>query len=132
MSAVATNTPARPAGVAYSLPLFLRGGISGITTSTASGTVRANLREQATHPAADRLAATSHALDGLTIAVQDETSAYYYAEANWGRKPPDRLRFVACGLRICRCPDRAAYRHHSGAQPVLEYMVKRVRKDWSL
>ncbi|MDR4472929.1 MAG: hypothetical protein MRJ92_09915 [Nitrospira sp.] len=36
--------------------------------------VQANVTEQTLHPAADRLAATSHALDGLTIAVQAEVT----------------------------------------------------------
>lgn len=134
VSAVATNipVPAR-AGVAYSLPYFYAGGVSGITRSPeVLGRVQANLREQTNHPSADRLAATSHALDGLTVAVQDETSAYHYAEAN----------LSASRLLLCDSLP-AAFEHadsHAdppidvilGAQPVLEYMVKRVRKDWSL
>lgn len=133
MSAVAINTPAPSrAGVAYSLPYFYGGGISGITTSPAVlERVSANVREQAIHPTPDRLAATSHVLDGLTIAVQDETSAYYYAEANLS---PHRL--ILCDS----LPAAFEYADSQveprvdvilGAQPVLEYMVKRVRKDWS-
>ncbi len=119
--------------MAYSLPYFYGGGISGVTTSSAVlERVRANVREQTIYPTPDRLAATSHALDGLTIAVQDDTSAYYYAEANLS---PDRL------IRCDSLPAAFEYADsHTepridvilGAQPVLEYMVKRVRKDWSL
>lgn len=93
--------------------------------------VQANVREQTLHPAADRLAATSHALDGLTIAVQGDTSAYYYAQAN----------VSADRLLVCDSLP-AAFEHADaqtepridvilGAQPVLEYMVKRVRRDWT-
>ncbi len=134
VSAVATNTPAPSrAGVAYSLPYFYGGGISGITTSAGvSERVRANIRDQAMHPAADRLAATSHALDGLTIAVQDETSAYYYAEANG-----DANRLIVCdslpaAFEYADAQTEPRIDIILGAQPVLEYMVKRVRKDWSL
>ena len=133
MSAVAINTPAPArAGVAYSLPYFYGGGISGITTSPAVlERVRANVREQAIHPTPDRLAATSHALDGLTIAVQDETSAYYYAEANLS---PHRLILCDSLPAAFEYADSQAEPRVDvilGAQPVLEYMVKRVRKDWS-
>lgn len=134
VSAVATNTPAPTrAGVAYSLPYFYGGGISGITTSSAVlERVRANVREQTIHPTPDRLAATSHALDGLTIAVQGDTSAYYYAEANLS---PDRL--ILCDSLPAAFEYADSHTEPPidvilGAQPVLEYMVKRVRKDWSL
>ena len=134
VSAVATNTPAPSrAGVAYSLPYFYGGGISGITMSSAViDRVQGNVREQALHPAADRLAATSHALDGMMVAVQGETSAYYYAEANLNAN-----RLLVCDS----LPAAFEYADSQaepridvilGAQPVLEYMVKRVRTDWAL
>jgi ABC-type amino acid transport substrate-binding protein len=133
VSAVATNTPAPArAGVAYSLPYFYGGGISGITTSSeVLHRVQANVREQARHPAADRLAATSHALDGLTVAVQAETSAYYYAEANLSA---DRLLVcdsLPAAFEYADAQTEPRIDVILGAQPVLEYMVKRVRKDWS-
>lgn len=84
------------------------------------------------HPSPDRLAATSHALDGLTIAVQDETSAYYYAEANLS---PRRLILCDSLPAAFEYADSQAEPRIDvilGAQPVLEYMVTRVRKDWSL
>lgn len=134
VSAVATDTPAPSrTGVAYSLPYFYGGGISGITRNSAViERVQANLREQTLHPAADRVAATSHALDGLTVAVQDETSAYYYAEAN----------LSANRLLICdSLPAAFEYANAQtgpridvilGAQPVLEHVVRRVHRDWAL
>ncbi len=134
VSAVATNTPVPTrAGVAYSLPYFYGGGISGIATSTTVlERVRANIREQEMHPAPDRLTAMSHALDGLTIAVQDETSAYYYAEANGGAN-----RLIVCdslpaAFEYADARTEPRIDIILGAQPVLEYMVRRVRKDWTL
>ena len=93
VSAVATNTPAPSrAGVAYSRPIFITGRYQrDHNEHERPGAVRENLQQQATHPAADRLAATSHALGWPTIAVQDETSACYYAEANWGAN-----RLIVC------------------------------------
>lgn len=132
VSAVATSTPAPArAGVAYSLPYFYGGGISGITTSSmVMDRVRANMRDQALHPARDRLAATSHALDGLTIAVQDETSAYYYAEANLSANPLILCDSLPAAFEYADSHAEPRIDVILGAQPVLEYMVKRVRKDW--
>ena len=134
VSAVATNTPAPTrAGVAYSLPYFYGGGISGITTSaTVLERVQANVREQTRHPAADRLAATSHALDGLTIAVQDETSAYYYADANLSANRVMVCDSLPAAFEYADAGTEPRIDVILGAQPVLQYMVTRVRKDWSL
>jgi ABC-type amino acid transport/signal transduction systems, periplasmic component/domain len=134
VSAVATNIPApNRAGVAYSIPYFYGGGSGGITRNReVLDRVQANLREQARRSYPDRLTATRHALDGLTIAVQDDTSAHHYAEAN----------LSANWLIVCdSLPAAFEYADSQadppidvilGAQPVLEYMVTRVRKDWSL
>ncbi|CAE6772760.1 MAG: transporter substrate-binding domain-containing protein [Nitrospira sp.] len=134
VSAVATNTPAPSrAGVAYSLPYFYGGGISGITRSSAViDRVQANVREQTLHPAADRLTATSHALDGLTIAVQGETSAYYYAEANLGANRLLVCDSLPAAFEYADAQTEPRIDVILGAQPVLEYMVKRVRRDWAL
>lgn len=134
VSAVAANTPApERAGVAYSIPYFYGGGSGGMARNReVLDRVRANLREQAAHPLPDRRAAAGHALKGLTIAVQEGTSAHHYAEANLSVN------------RLLVCDSFPAALEHAdsqaiplidvilGAQPVLEYMVTKVRKDWVL
>jgi ABC-type amino acid transport substrate-binding protein len=134
VSAVATNIPApERAGVAYSIPYFYGGGSSGITRSRAVlERVQANLREQAIDPSADRLAATSHALDGLTIAVQQETSAYHYAEVNLSASRLILCDSLPAAFEYADSQAEPAIDVILGAQPVLDYTIKRVRKDWSL
>lgn len=134
VSAVATNIPAPDrAGVAYSIPYFYGGGIGGLARHReVIERVQANLGDRAMSPYADRLAATSHALDGVTIAVQEGTSAYHYATANLGAS-----RLVVCDSLPAAFEYADSQAHPPidvilGAHPVLEYMVKRVRKDWSL
>lgn len=134
VSAVATNIPAPDrAGVAYSIPYFYDGGIGGIARNReVIDRVQANLRDQAIHPYADRLSGRSDALDGVTIAVQEDTSAHHYAEVNLSAS-----RLIVCDSLPAAFEYADSQAHPPidvilGAHPVLEYMVKRVRKDWSL
>lgn len=134
VSAVATNVPAPDrAGVAYSNPYFYDGGIGGIARHReVLDRVQANLRDQAIHTAPDRLAGTGPALDGMVIAVQEGTSAHHYATANLNTG-----RLLVCDSLPAAFEYADSQANPSidvilGAHPVLEYMVKRVRKDWSL
>ena len=134
VSAVAANVPSpQRAGVAYSLPYLYGGGTSGIARNReVLDRVRANLMQPTLRSAPAEAAFPTHALDGLTVAVQDETSAHHYAEANLRS-----ARLVVCDS----LPAAFEYADAGleppidvilGAQPVLEYMVHRVRKDWML
>jgi len=134
VSAVAANIPAPDrAGVAYSIPYFYGGGIGGIAkTRSVLERVQSNLKEQAIHPSPDRSTATKRALDGLAIAVQDDTSAHHYAVAHLSAS-----RLIICDSLPAAFEYADSQTHPPidvilGAHPVLEYMVKRVRKDWSL
>lgn len=134
VSAVAANIPAPDrAGVAYSIPYFYGGGSGGMARNhEVLDRVRTNLREQATHPHPDRLAVTRHALDGLTIAVQDGTSAYHYAEANLSANRLLVCDSLPAALEYADSQATPPIDVILGAKPVLEYMVTRVRKDWAL
>ena len=134
VSAVAANIPAPDrAGVAYSIPYFYGGGIGGIAKNReVFERVQSHLKEQSSHPSPDRSAAMRHVLDGLAIAVQDDTSAHHYAAANLSAS-----RLIVCDSLPAAFEYADSQAHPPidvilGAHPVLEYMVKRVRKDWSL
>ncbi len=134
VSAVATNIPAPDrAGVAYSIPYFYDGGIGGIARHReVLDRVQANLRDQAIPPYPDRLAATRHALDGVAIAVQDGTSAHHYAAANLSASRVIVCDSLPAAFEYADSQANPPIDVILGAQPVLEYMVTRVRKDWSL
>lgn len=134
VSAVAANTPSPTrAGFAYSIPYFYNGGISGIAPrANIVERVRANLRAQAATPAPDGLIANERALAGLTIAVQEGTAAHYYAEANLKTN-----RLVLCDSlpAAFEASDQSGGIPIDvilGGEPVLQFMVTRVRKDWRL
>lgn len=134
VSAVAANTPSPSrAGFAYSIPYFYNGGISGITArADMVERLRTNIRAQTERSAPDGVDANEQAFAGLTIAVQELTAAHLYAEAN----------LQSSHLVVCDSLP-AAFEHADaatdpaidvilGAEPVLEFMVTRVRKDWRL
>lgn len=131
VSAVVANTPAPSrAGVAYSIPYFYDGGIGGITKRRE---VVQQVRENMHPPAAtDPLPPARSALQGLTIAVQNDTAAHHYAIANLTAN-----RLIVCDSlpAAFEYADTAAVPPVDvilGAQPVLGYVVAHVRKDWSL
>lgn len=131
VSAVVANTPAPArAGVAYSVPYFYDGGISGVTKR---GEVRQQV-SQAMRAASSTLpfASAVSALHDLTIAVQNDTAAHHYAVANLTAN-----RLIVCDSlpAAFEYADAAADRPIDvilGAQPVLDHIVSHVRKDWSL
>ncbi|MCE9537466.1 MAG: transporter substrate-binding domain-containing protein [Nitrospirae bacterium] len=114
-------------GLAYSNPYFDAGGIGGITARPEVAELVAEYIRQSS----DRVAnarVMSGALAGLTVAVQEGTSAQFYAEAN--------LK----GITLVLCDSLpAAFESQDppidlilGKEPVLNYTVRRVRKDWQL
>lgn len=134
ISAVAANVPSRTqADFAYSIPYFYNGGISGITARTdIIERVRANLRAQVTAPPPDGLMANERALTGLTIAVQEWTAAHLYAEANLRTSRLMLCDSLPAAFEYADAATGPAIDVILGAEPVLEFMVGRVRKDWRL
>ena len=134
ISAVAANTPSPSrAGFAYSIPYFYNGGISGIAQRPEIvERVRANLRAQAEHPPPDGLVANEQALAGLTIAVQKLTTAHLYAEANLTASRLVLCDSLPAAFEFADAATDPAIDVILGAEPVLGFMVARVRKDWGL
>lgn len=134
VSTVAANTPSPSrAGFAYSIPYFYNGGISGITPrAEIVERVRANLRAQTEKPAPDGLIANERALAGLTIAVQELTAAHLYAEANLKTSRLVLCDSLPAAFEFADAATDPAIDVILGAEPVLEFMVMRVRKDWRL
>ncbi|MEK7235402.1 MAG: transporter substrate-binding domain-containing protein, partial [Nitrospirota bacterium] len=128
VSSISANVPAPGRiGLAYSNPYFDAGGIGGITARPdVAERIGANIR-RSSESAADGNTMTS-AFSGLTVAVQEGTSAQFYAEAN------------LTGISLVLCDSLpAAFESQNppidvilGKQPVLDYTVRRVRKDWQL
>ncbi len=126
VSAVNENAPApNRAGLAYSVPYFYDGGLVMITRQPD---LAARVRAQVP-PGAGRLvepAVMRRALAGLTVAVQEGTTAELYAVAN----------LKETRLLLCESLP-AAFESQSppvdvilSKQPLLAYSVNRVRKDW--
>jgi polar amino acid transport system substrate-binding protein len=126
VSAVGANIafPTR-AGLAYSTPYFDNGGVAGITRrQEVSEAVRAALRGQEDKP--DTLAAAAAALAGLTVGVQEGTSAHLFAESHLTRSS-----LVLCdSLPAAFESLEPAIDVILGKQPVLQFIATRVRKDW--
>ena len=128
VSSISANVPAPGRiGLAYSNPYFDAGGIGGITARPdVAERIGAYIRRSSAR-AADGNAITN-AFSGLTVAVQEGTSAQFYAEAN------------LTGIRLVLCDSLpAAFESQNppidlilGKQPVLDYTVRRVHKDWHL
>ena len=114
-------------GLAYSSPYFDAGGIGGITAQPEVAERVAEYIRRSSASTADANVMTN-AFSGLTVGVQEGTSAQFYAEAN--------LR----GIRLVLCDSLpAAFESQHppidlilGKEPVLNYTVRRVRKDWQL
>jgi polar amino acid transport system substrate-binding protein len=128
VSSISANVPAPGRiGLAYSNPYFDAGGIGGITTSPDIAERIGSAVRQSSPRAVDGNRITN-AFSGLTVAVQEGTSAQFYAEAN--------LK----GITLVRCDSLpAAFEFQNppidlilGKQPVLDYTVRRVHKDWHL
>ncbi len=132
ISAVAANVPSPTlAGFAYSIPYFYNGGIGGITPRTEIiERIRANLRGQTESPAREGLIA--HALAGLTIAVQELTAAHLYAEANLKMSRLVLCDSLPAAFEAAAMAGGPPIDVILGAQPVLDYMVTHVQKDWRL
>lgn len=129
VSAVPADIPSPTlAGFAYSIPYFYNGGVAGIVRDAAvHERVRTNLRDQATTP--ESLLGNERALAGLTVAVQESTNAHFYAAANLKAS-----RLVLCDSLPAAFESVAESGIDVilGAEPVLDFMVKRVRRDWHL
>lgn len=128
VSAVAAGTPSPTrSGFAYSIPYLSQGGLGAIATrQDVTDLIQGRLKTNPDVATRERL------LDGLTVAVQDSTSAHLYAEAN----------LPAAKILVCDSLP-AAFEHTAagatpaidiiiGAHPVLAFMVKTTRRDWRL
>lgn len=126
VSAVAAGTPAPGrSGFAYSTPYFSHGGIGAIATrQEVIDLIQTRLDTNKGARTRERL------LDGLTVAVQDNTDAHLYAES------------ITSALLLCDSLP-AAFEHADagasppidvivGAHPVLDFMVKTTQRDWRL
>lgn len=126
VSGVSANIPALGRdGLAYSTPYFYDGGIGGIThRPEVNDRLRTQLHEKTEKPEGSAL--LKKILAGLTVAVQEGTSAQLYAEGHLS------------GVKLVVCDSLpAAFESEDPAidvilsqQPVLQFMVTRVRKDW--
>ena len=127
-SAISANVPS-PAriGLAYSSPYFYDGGIAGITRRPAViDRLQTTLRLQADQR--DGLGAMKAAVTGLVVAVQEGTSAHFYALEH----------FAQTTLVICDSLPAALEAQDPtidvilGKLPVLQYTTTRTHKDWRL
>lgn len=122
VSSISANVPApNRVGLGYSNPYFEAGGTGGIAARPeVAERFRAHISRQSTVPA--------DAFSRLTVAVQEGTSAQFYAESS------------LTGIRLVLCDSLPAALETKdppidlilGKAPVLEYTVRRSRKDWHL
>jgi ABC-type amino acid transport substrate-binding protein len=126
VSAVAANVPLRTrAGLAYSMPYFYNGGLTGITKQS---TIAARIRGRVGRSPEQLIDAKTAraALAGMTVAVQEGTSAHLYADAN------------LLDSRVVLCDSLPAAFESAdppidvilGKEPVLTFTVTRARRDW--
>lgn len=126
VSAVAANVPAPPrAGLAYSPPYFSGGGIAAIVRRTeVADSIRTRLDRRGDRPPS--LDDLRGALGGLTVAVQEGRGAHYFAQANLAMD-----KVVLCdSLPAAFESEDPAIDVILGGQPILDYTVAWVRKDW--
>jgi ABC-type amino acid transport substrate-binding protein len=122
LSSISANVPAPGRiGLAYSNPYFDAGGIGGIAA-------RPEVAERISALVSRQSASAAGAFSGLTVAAQEGTSAQFHAEANL-----KNIRLVLCDSLP------AAFESQDppidlilGKEPVLEYTVRRSRKNWHL
>ena len=127
-SAISANVPSPVRiGLAYSSPYFYDGGITGITRSpNVIDRLQTTLRQQGDQR--DGLSAMKAAVAGLVVAVQEGTSAHFYALE----------QFAQTTLIICdSLPAAFEYQNPAidvilGKLPVLQYTTTRTQKDWHL
>lgn len=128
ISVVGANVPA-PArsGVAYSLPYLSNGGVAAITKrAEILARVRASLEAQDKQPLL--LSQKERALSGLSVAVQEGTSAHLYAVENL---KGSRL-LVFDSLPAAFESDDPSIDVILGSYPVLRFVTERIRKKWQL
>lgn len=120
------NIPgARPVGLWYSNPYFHNGGIGAmIQKPEVAERVRAQFQKQAGNP--DTLAAIQAGLSGLTVAAQNGTTSYLYAEANL-----KNIRLLICDSLPAAVETKDPHidvilSKHS----ILDYLTKHVWPDW--
>lgn len=126
VSATSANVPVPGrSGLAYSTPYFYDGGIGAIVANPeAREHVSARLAQQSAKPYEP--AALQQALSGLTVAVQEGTSAQLYAEAHLAG-----VKLVICdSLPAAFESQEPAIDVILGRQPVLQHIVTLVRKSW--
>ncbi|MBM4134159.1 MAG: amino acid ABC transporter substrate-binding protein [Nitrospira sp.] len=126
VSAVAANVPAPTrAGLAYSTPYFNGGGLAAIVRRPEiSELILARLDRQRDQPPSQE--EFKGALEGLTVAVQEGRGAHYFAQANLAM-----AKVVLCdSLPAAFESEDPSIDVILGGQPILDYTVTWVRKDW--
>jgi polar amino acid transport system substrate-binding protein len=128
ISVVGASVPA-PArsGVAYSLPYLSNGGVTAIVQRPEIlARVRASLEVHGEQP--PQSSQKERALAGLSVAVQEGTSAHLYAVENLKES---RL-LVFDSLPAAFESDDSSIDVILGSYPIFEFVTKRVRKKWQL
>ncbi|HJU05784.1 MAG TPA: transporter substrate-binding domain-containing protein [Nitrospiraceae bacterium] len=129
ISAVPAGVPTEGSGgFAYSLPYLYRGGLSVIAhDQDVIDRIHRQLRAQP-ESVNDPLVRLQ-ALSGLTVAVQEGSSGAAYANVSFGRN-----EFIICNsLHAAFDAERFVGRRADliiGSQPVLNFIVTRLRHDW--
>lgn len=126
VSAVAADVPAPArAGLAYSTPYYDDAGLTAIVRRPeVAESIRRRLRHQEGLPPS--IAEIKAALEGFAVAVQEGRGAQYFAEANL---PTAKLVFCD-SLPAAFESEDPPIDVILGSRPVLEFVVKRDRKDW--
>ena len=83
-------------------------------------------------PAPDGLIAHERAIAGLTIAVQESTAAHLYAESNLTAGRPVMCESLPAAFESADAATDPVIDVIPGAEPILEFMAMRVRKNWRL
>lgn len=126
ISAISANVPLPGrGGLGYSTPYFYDGGTGAIVRRPdLADRLLASFTDRPS-PLPDR-DALKRALAGLTVAVQEGTSAHLYAETSL----TDSTLILCDSLPAAFESQEPVVDVILGKQPVLEYLVTRVRKDW--
>jgi ABC-type amino acid transport substrate-binding protein len=128
LSAISANIPSPTrAGLSYSSPYFLHGGIGAIVRRPeVADSIRRRLSALPSGPLLPERA--DAALAGLTVAVQEESSAYYYAEANLRS-----VALVSCdSLPAAFEADQPSVDVILGKVSIFQYVTKWMRRDWQV
>ena len=131
ISAVPAGVPTEGSGgFAYSLPYLYRGGL-GVIARTQDVADRIHRELRAHSESVNDPLVRLQALSGLTVAVQEGSSGAAYANVSFGQN-----EFIICNsLHAAFDSEKFVGRQADliiGSQPVLNFIVTRLRRDWRL